>query len=80
MKYLVRILFLIVLGFIAFGYFHKNNGNTEGDKWVGIGVLILAFIFQTLFKFSKRDWILTVSAFIIGVVTPMILQSEIWQK
>ena len=47
---------------------------------VVIATLILAFIFQTLFKFSKRDWILTVSAFIIGVVTPMILQSEIWQK
>lgn len=47
---------------------------------VVIATLILAFIFQTLFKFSKRDWILTVSAFILGVVTPMILQSEIWQK
>jgi lysylphosphatidylglycerol synthetase-like protein (DUF2156 family) len=47
---------------------------------VVIATLILAFVFQTLFKFSKRDWILTVSAFIIGVVTPMILQSEIWQN
>lgn len=44
-----------------------------------IATLILAFIFQTLFKFSKRDWIVSVSAFIIGVVTPMILRSEIWQ-
>lgn len=53
MKYLVRILFLIVLGFIAFGYFHKNNGNTEGDKWVGIGVLILAFIFMPVFIYHR---------------------------
>ena len=53
MKYLVRILFLIVVGFVAFGYFHKNNGNTEGDKWVGIGVLILAFILMPVFIYHR---------------------------
>lgn len=45
---------------------------------VVVVALILAFVVQTLFKFSKRDWILTISAFIIGVVVPMILQNEIW--
>jgi hypothetical protein len=35
---------------------------------------------QTLLKFSKRDWVLIISAFIVGVVIPMILQSEIWVK
>ena len=53
MKYLVRILLVIVLGFISFGYFHKNNGNTEGDKWVGIGVLILAFILMPVFIYHR---------------------------
>ncbi|WP_438967056.1 hypothetical protein [Flavobacterium sp.] len=53
MKYLVRILFLIVLGLIAFGYYHKNNGNTEGDKWVGIGVLVLAFILMPVFIYHR---------------------------
>jgi hypothetical protein len=53
MKYLVRILFLIVVGFVAFGYFHKNNGNTEGDKWVGIGVLILAFVLMPVFIYHR---------------------------
>jgi hypothetical protein len=42
--------------------------------------LILSFIVQTLFRFSKRDWTLTMSAFIVGVVIPMIIQSEIWHK
>lgn len=42
--------------------------------------LILPFIVQTLFRFSKRDWTLTMSAFIVGVVIPMIIQSEIWHK
>lgn len=42
--------------------------------------LLLSFVVQTLFRFSKRDWTLTMSAFVIGVVIPMILQSEIWNK
>lgn len=53
MKYLVRILFLIVLGLIAFGYYHKNNGSAEGDKWVGIGVLVLAFILMPVFIYHR---------------------------
>lgn len=43
-----------------------------------LSALLLAYIVQTLLKFSKRDWILIASAFIIGVVVPMILQNEIW--
>ena len=42
--------------------------------------LILAYVVQTLLKFSKRDWILIVSALVVGVVLPMIIQSEIWVK
>ena len=47
---------------------------------VVIIALLLSFMVQTLFKFSKRDWTLTMSAFIVGVVIPMIIQSEIWHK
>ena len=42
--------------------------------------LLLAYVVQTLFKFTKRDWILIVSAFVLGVVIPMIIRSEIWVK
>lgn len=41
-------------------------------------VLIIAYIVQTFFRFSKRDWALVMSAFIIGVVLPMIIGNEIW--
>jgi hypothetical protein len=41
-------------------------------------VLILAYIVQTFFRFSKKDWALVMSAFVIGVVLPMIIESEIW--
>ena len=41
-------------------------------------VLILSFAVQTVFRFSKRDWTLVMSSFVIGVVLPMIIESEIW--
>ncbi|MBG6110617.1 putative neutral ceramidase superfamily lipid hydrolase [Flavobacterium sp. CG_23.5] len=41
-------------------------------------VLVLSYIVQTVFRFSKRDWTLVMSAFIIGVVLPMIVESKIW--
>jgi hypothetical protein len=47
---------------------------------VVIATLLITYMVLTLTKFSKRDWTLIVSAFIIGVVVPMILQSEIWTK
>ena len=43
-------------------------------------VLIISYIVQTFFRFSKRDWALVMSAFIIGVVLPMIIESEIWNR
>ena len=43
-------------------------------------VLVLSYVFQTIFRFSKRDWTLVMSAFVIGVVIPMIIESEIWNR
>jgi hypothetical protein len=43
-------------------------------------VLILSYVVQTFFRFSKRDWTLVMSSFIIGVVLPMIIESEIWNR
>lgn len=43
-------------------------------------VLVLSYIVQTFFRFSKRDWTLVMSSFMIGVVLPMIIQSEIWNR
>jgi hypothetical protein len=37
-------------------------------------------VVQTLFKFSKRDFALTASAFVIGVVVPIIIENPIWKK
>jgi hypothetical protein len=43
-------------------------------------VLLVSFVVQTLFKFSKRDFALTASAFVIGVVVPIIIENPIWKK
>ena len=39
-------------------------------------VLFLGYIVQTIFRFSKRDWIMVVSAIVVGLVIPMILNSD----
>ncbi|MDH7448356.1 HupE/UreJ family protein [Aquimarina sp. 2201CG14-23] len=41
-------------------------------------VLIVSFIIQTIFRFSKRDWILVISSVVIGMVIPMIIANKIW--
>ena len=42
-----------------------------------IVVLILGWIGQTIFRFSKRDWIMVLSAVVVGLVIPMILESDL---
>ncbi len=41
-------------------------------------ILILGFIFQSIFRFSKRDWILIISSIVIGVVIPILVKSIFW--
>jgi len=40
-------------------------------------VLFLGFLCQTIFRFSRRDWVMVISAVVIGLVIPMIIQSEL---
>lgn len=40
-------------------------------------VLLLSFIMQTLFRFSKRDFTLIMSSFVLGVVVPLIISNQI---
>jgi p-aminobenzoyl-glutamate transporter AbgT len=44
-----------------------------------IAVLILSFFVQYFIRNSKRDWILIASSIIIGIVIPMLIESEIWK-
>lgn len=46
---------------------------------VVVAVLILSFVLQRFFKVQRRDWLLVTSAFVVGVVLPMIIESDIWK-
>jgi len=39
-------------------------------------VLFLGYIVQTIFRFTKRDWIMVISAIVVGLVIPIILNSD----
>ncbi len=92
---LVTVFFGLIHGLGFSNYFNTIMVGSNSDKLIPllefalgieaaqiivvIVVLIIAYIVQTVFRFSKRDWALVLSAFIIGVVLPMILQSEIFK-
>lgn len=54
MKYVIGILFFIVLAFIGFGFYIKNTTTgTEGDKWIGIGVMLSALVLMPVFLWHR---------------------------
>ncbi len=58
MKIILKIILVIVIGFVAFGYYMNSNNNGEGEKFIGIGVLLFAFILMPLFiyhRYNGRD-------------------------
>lgn len=44
---------------------------------VVIIILFLGYVFQTIFRFSKRDWTLVTSSIVIGLVIPMLIANKI---
>jgi len=58
MKIVLRIVLLIVVALIAFGFYTNKVAHAEGEKFIGVGVLILAFILMPLFiyhRYNGRD-------------------------
>jgi hypothetical protein len=45
-----------------------------------IAVLIASLLVQYFIRNSKRNWVLITSSIIIGIVIPMIIESNIWKK
>lgn len=41
-------------------------------------VLFLGFFTQTIFRFSRRDWMMVLSAIVVGLVIPMIIESDLF--
>lgn len=94
--FFITLFFGIIHGLGFSNYFKTILGGSANSKLIPLSefalgieaaqiivvfvVLALSYIVQTVFRFSKRDWTLVMSAFIIGVVLPMILESEIWNR
>lgn len=53
MKYILRLLVFTFLGFIVYGYYLNSQVVESGNKWIGIGVLIMAFVLMPLFLWSR---------------------------
>ena len=92
--FFITLFFGIIHGLGFSNYFKSILGGSPSSKLIPLGefalgieaaqivvvfvVLVLSYIVQTVFRFSKRDWTLVMSAFIIGVVLPLIVESKIW--
>lgn len=90
----VTLFFGVVHGLGFSNYFKSILGGSPSDKMlpllefalgievaqiiVVLAVLLLSFVFQHFLRFSKRDFTLVFSAFVIGVVVPMIIGNDIW--
>ena len=83
--YVITIFFGLVHGFGFATYYKMITGGNEIlpllEFALGIElaqiivvtiVLIFSFIFQSILRFNKKDWILVLSSIVIGLVIPML--------
>jgi hypothetical protein len=89
--YIVTVFFGLIHGF-GFATYYKIINDTNdmlpllefalgveaAQIIVVLLVLLFAFIFQMLFRFNKRDWVLVVSSIVIGMVIPMLIDNWIF--
>ncbi len=66
MKYIIKILLVLIVILVGVGYYFKNTGDhITGDKLVGIGILGASFILMPLFIYHRwkdkkvKDYMLT---------------------
>jgi len=53
MKIVLKIILAIILIFAAFGFYTNFNNEGEGEKYIGIGVLLFAFVLMPLFIYNR---------------------------
>ena len=49
MKILLRIISLLVIGLLATGFYFQKTAGKSAEFYIGIGVLLLAFVLMPLF-------------------------------
>ncbi|MEZ4853247.1 hypothetical protein [Flavobacterium sp.] len=53
MKYVLQILLVVFFGLLGYGFYLNHEIPKSGDKWIGFGVLLVAFIIMPLFIASR---------------------------
>ncbi len=90
--YAVTLFFGLIHGLGFYNYFKISNGfGSKALQIIGFSlgveiaqliivllVLIVSFIVQTVFRFSKKDWVLAISSIVTGMVLQMIIQNNFW--
>ncbi|MEN8124260.1 MAG: hypothetical protein ABFR32_03950 [Bacteroidota bacterium] len=53
MKLVLKIVFVIVAGLIIYGFYINSANEGQGEKFIGFGVLVFAFILMPLFIYHR---------------------------
>jgi hypothetical protein len=53
MNTILKMVLAIIILFILFGYYTNSQSAGEGEKFIGIGVLIFSFILMPLFVYHR---------------------------
>lgn len=91
----ITLFFGLVHGLGFSNYFNSILGGSTADKLmpmlqfalgiemaqilVVLSVLLISFLIQNFVRNSKKNWVLISSSIIIGIVIPMLIESEIWK-
>ena len=53
MKFILWIVFVVVIGVIGTGFYLKDTGDPKSEAIIGVGVLIFAFVLMPLFIYHR---------------------------
>lgn len=53
MKWIIRILFFTVVAGLAYGFYLRQSNYSQGEKLIGLSVLILCLLLMPLFIFHR---------------------------
>ncbi len=89
--YFITLFFGLIHGFGFASYYKMINGGSSllpllefalgvelAQICIVFLVLVVGFLFTTVFRFNKRDWVLVVSSLVLGLVIPMLARNWIF--
>ena len=91
--YFVTLFFGLIHGLGFSTYFKMVSGNSSGKALpllefalgieaalilIVVVLLLLSFLVQFIFRFSRRDWILVISSIAIGLAIPILIENIFW--